>query len=407
MWVPRVILFIPWVGYEFLVRRPVGWVVRKLEHSRTPRAIFRALFMGIPTGPGITPLAYYDFGFQPSLGVRLLWEVNFLGQGSKLTVKMATWGRNWLRVDFQERAPLLPTLDLVIDSEWWRRPDRVFYGLGSRSRDEHRGRFREDLFNVQAMLDWNAFRATRIKFYGGVRHRDFQRSRCCDDISVDERVARGDIEALPPGYERGYGIARTGVAFDLDTRLGGRGTGSAFRAEGHVEYAFDSGHRDTRWWRWGGGVGGVLHLDNINEKVLSLWVKALFLEPGGDSDDPGGEVEVPFTEMVRVGGTRNLRGFPSGRMVDSSGLFATLSYRWPLAAWIDATLYLGTGNVFGENLAGFKPSLLRGSFGLGFSLAGLSAGRWAQIWTAVGTEPWDEGFEVTSFRLVLGWSYAP
>jgi outer membrane protein assembly factor BamA len=96
---------------------------------------------------------------------------------------------------------------------------------------------------------------------------------------------------------------------------------------------------------------------------------------------------VPFLELASVGGSRDLRGFGSGRGRDLSAAALTLDYQWPLAAWLDATLYLGVGNVFGENLSGLYAGALRASAGLGLGLAGLDDERHVELWAATRTHP--------------------
>ncbi len=397
LWVPRVVLFLPWAIYEFGLRRPIGWTVTKAEQSRGARRVFRKFFLGKGTGPFITPIAYYDFGFQPSVGLRLLWSTGFLGHGSGLYVKLATWGRDWLRADFQEKVPLGGRTRAIIDAEFWRKPDRLFFGLGPSSSEEG-GRYRADAVNVNLAVDTRLVRQLHVAPYAGLRSREFDADGCCNE-TLAERVAAGDIEALPPGFD-GYLIAATGVELRADPRAGGRGSGSAVLAELSLEHAAEVADPARRWWRYGGRLGGVVHLDDIDEKVIDGWI---FLEFA----DPVGATEIPFSELAGLGGSHDLRGFPSGRLVDRSAVAATLRYRWPLAAWLDTTLYLGAGNVFGRHLDGFAPGLLRGSAGLGLSLAGLWETRAVQLWTAIGTETWDDGFAPSSFRLVLGWAHEP
>ncbi len=400
LWVPRAVLFIPWVGYEYLIRRPIGWTVSRLERSRTGRRIFRTIFPARKgTGPLVVPIGYYDFGFQPSVGLRLLWESAFIGPGSGISVKLATWGRDWLRADFQEKIPVGAHARLVLDAEGLRRPDYVFYGLGPRAPGSAKGRYRSDRVESALTLDWRPWASSHLGLFGGLRQRSFADSSCCG-ASVEDRVASGLIDELPPGYARGYGLARTGIRLAFDPRPRGRGSGSAVLARVELEHDLGLGDAGSRWWKWSASVGGVLHLDDVNEKVVALSLRAEFADPVGDT-------EIPFTELAHLGGSRNLRGFPSGRLADRSAASATVQYRWPLAAWLDSTVYVGAGNVFGAHLSGFRPELLRGSFGLGLSLAGLSRRRSVQLWSAIGTEPWDEGFSVDSFRLVLGWAHAP
>jgi len=397
LWVPRAALFLPWVVYEYAVRRPVGWAVVAGERAKGVRKMFRFLFLGKGTGPAYFPIAYYDFGFQPSVGARILWHSGFLGPGSGLSLKLATWGPSWLRADFQEKIPVGDASRVIVDAEFWRRPDRVHFGIGPRS-SEDGGRYRSDIVNARLTFDRRVARQIHVAPFVLLRWHEFDADGCCGATLAD-LVASGEIASLPAGFD-GYNAGVTGVKVSFDPRAGGRGTGSAVLAKLNVEHAVDPSHPDTRWWHYGGSLGGVVHLDDVDEKVIDAAVIV-------DFADPVGESEIPFTELAGLGGSKNLRGFPSGRLVDRSAIAAMVRYRWPLAAWLDGTLYAGTGNVFGEHLDGLDVSLLRGSFGLGVSLTGLWETRAVQLWSAIGTETWEDGFSPSSFRLVLGWAHEP
>jgi hypothetical protein len=57
--------------------------------------------------------------------------------------------------------------------------------------------------------------------------------------------------------------------------------------------------------------------------------------------------------------------------------------------------------VFGPHLEGFRPELLRSSFGIGIDSAG-SGDQPFEILLAFGTAPFNEGGRVESVRFVLG-----
>ncbi|MEM9487572.1 MAG: hypothetical protein AAGC55_00440 [Myxococcota bacterium] len=397
--VPRAALWVPRLAVSYGLRRPIGWLLRTGERSRPLRRLIQRLRLPSSASFSVKPTAFYDFGFKPSVGVRFRWTRRFLRPGSKFLIKLATWGRNWLRIDFQEIMPLTSRFTLTIDADFWRRPDRVFHGFGPRAPQDVEGLFRYDRHKAQVTGQLRLAASSFGALYTGVRRRDFQGSNWRQRVSIDERVANGELAALPPGYESGYGIAATGARVDLDSRADGSGSGSGLVGEAYVEYAFDLGRPEQRWWRWGASAGAVLHLDRVAEKVVGLYVNAHFADPVNGS-------EIPFTEMVRLGGSRSMRGFKRGRLVDYSSAYALLNYRWPVASMIDATVYTGAGNVFGRRLSEFRPGLIRGMLGVGLSLVGNSKKRNAHVWTAFGTDPWDEGFAPSSFRVALSWQYA-
>jgi outer membrane protein assembly factor BamA len=121
-----------------------------------------------------------------------------------------------------------------------------------------------------------------------------------------------------------------------------------------------------------------------------------------DFADPiGGDREVPFTELASLGGGRPLRGFLEGRMRDRSATALQLEYQYPIWVWLDGALHYSVGNVFGPWLEGFEVERLKSSFGMGLRSAG-SRDHVFEVLVAFGTERFESGGEIESFRLVVG-----
>jgi hypothetical protein len=78
-----------------------------------------------------------------------------------------------------------------------------------------------------------------------------------------------------------------------------------------------------------------------------------------------------------------------------------MQYEWPIWIWMAGTLQVATGNVFGERLEDFETKLLRLSSAVGLRSIG-SSDHYLEILTGIGTETYEEGWDVSSFRLVVG-----
>jgi hypothetical protein len=117
--------------------------------------------------------------------------------------------------------------------------------------------------------------------------------------------------------------------------------------------------------------------------------------------DPVGDAEVPFTELVTLGGTEPMRGFFPGRLTGQSGVVADLAYRWPIWIWLDGAMHAEVGNVFGEHLGGFAFKKLRWSGSIGIESSGVSDNP-LQIMIGTGSETFESGGKIDSFRFVLG-----
>lgn len=391
----RVLLFIPRVVVDYGVRWPVGYVVRNVEHSRGARAAFRYVFLQPPAPTmAIFPIAFYDFGFQSSVGVRMVWTNGFLTPGSKVSIKLGTGGRDWWRADtnITVAAPygLRPGIDFAIRN----RPDQQFFGLGPRTPQSALARYAHSRASVGVHVGW-----PQLQLFVASVTSAASTSHFSDDASIEDQVAAGRIAELPAGYHEILATRRVGARLALDTRWNRPSDGppaSGARLDATLERVRD-GERGS-WTHLDATLGGALVLDAIGEHKLDLRARVELVSSAAG-------VTVPFLELPSIGGSRDLRGFGSGRGRDLSAAALTLDYQWPLAAWLDATIYLGVGNVFGENLSGLYAGALRASAGFGLGLAGLDDERQIELWAATGTDPLDEGLDATVFRLVLGYTH--
>jgi hypothetical protein len=398
-WVPRVVLYPAYLVWSYGIRWPIGKLVAYTEHARTPRAVFRYVFLGpVTPTPSIFPVVLYDFGFQPSVGVRLLWRNGFFRPGSKLSIKLATGGRDWLRLDYLQRHQVADAWRVVGEASYSTRPDHVFYGLGPDTPLSARARFRMDRLQARVGGEWKPDARLALRVSLALRRVEYGAGDFGGDPTIDEQVAAGAIAELPAAYRDGFSHVRSVGSLHFDSRAGGRGSGTGVLLDLVGEENLSLTTSGLRWRELRGHARFVLHLDDVAEKVMQLGVRAQLV------DGEGGEV--PFTELASIGGSIDLRGFPSGRLYDHSGVAAVFDYRWPLSAWLDAHLNLAAGNVFGARFAGLAPGRLRGSFGLGLALAGLSAERAVELWTALGTTPIDDDFDVEGYRVTLGYTYA-
>lgn len=391
----RVLLFPVRLVVDYGVRWPLGYAIRTVEHSRTARAAFRYVFLQPPAPTmSIFPIAFYDFGFQSSIGVRMVWTNGFLTPGSKVSIKLGSGGRDWWRADTSLSVAAPWGLRVGADFGVRNRPDQQFFGLGPRAPQNALARYAHSRAAVAVHAGWPQLHGFVASVTSAASTSHFS-----DDRSIEDQVAAGRIAALPPGYHEILATRRAGVRLALDSRGDRRDDAppqSGVRLDALVERVRDD--EIGSWTHLDATLGAALIVDPVGEYKLDLRARFELIESERD-------VAVPFLELAGVGGSRDLRGFASGRGRDRSAVALTLDYQWPLAAWLDATAYVGVGNVFGEHLSGFHAGALRASFGFGLGLAGLTGERQIELWAATGTPPLDEDFEATSFRLVLGYSH--
>ena len=91
---------------EYVIRRPLGAL---LVGRRALQPAHASLYDFFAFGPdhkaGFAPIAFVDFGFNPSVGVYAFWDDAFV-KGNDLSVHGSTWGADWLAGSLTERIHL-------------------------------------------------------------------------------------------------------------------------------------------------------------------------------------------------------------------------------------------------------------------------------------------------------------
>ena len=396
LWIPRGVLFPVRLVVDYGVRRPFGFVVRKAEHSKGFRRFLADFFREVENAnPLIFPVVLVDFGFQPSVGARVLWRRGYLVPKSDVTLRAGTGGTDWWRADvgIKTKVDALRSTVLVGANN---RPDYVFYGIGRDAPPDAKARYAARKLFARGSIGGAMKGIGEALLHFGVADNELTSSTYNGDASIEEQVGAGRIAELPVGYESDYRTARIGARITLDTRFDGKRARSGARFDGSVERVFDL-TQETTWTRLELMIGGGLLLDRVAERKLDVRLGVEIVEPDHDT------TAIPFLELATISGAPWLRGLPQGRLYGASAAAFLVDYHWPIAAWLDAHAHLGAGNVFDSELGGFALRHLRGSFGGALTIAGLSE-RQIGMSLHFGTEPLGDGVDVTSTRFILEYS---
>ena len=392
LWVPRVLFSPVYFVTEFLIRRPLGALIAGAERAGLPETLYNFFFFGPDHRAGFAPLVFADFGFNPSVGIFAFWDDAF-ARGNDLRFHGSIWTSDWIAGDVTDKIHLGGKDTLSLDALGVRRPDKVFYGVGPRTLESSQSRFGEDKLQGSATFDFRLWRSSRIETGVGIRSASFYPGHFGNDPSVEFSAARG-VFPLPDGFLRGYTEEYNQLLAALDTRRERPADGSGVRIEFEAEQGSDVRQSPASGWiRYGGSAGAFYDLDG-RHRVLSISATTVFA-------DPIGKEPVPFTELVSLGGDGPMRGFYPGRLVGQSAAVATVHYRWPIWVWLDGSIQAAVGNVFDEHLDEFKPSLLRFSSAIGIESVGTPDNS-IEVLFGIGTETFEHGGQVDSFRLVLG-----
>jgi hypothetical protein len=392
LWIPRIILSPLYFVSEYIIRRPLGWLITTAEQKQWPAAIANFFTFGPDKQAGVYPTFFLDLGFRPSVGIYAFWN-DLLGKGNHLRLHFSTFGPDWLQGSVADKIPVGKDAFFDLRLEGTHRPDFLFYGLGPRSLNGDWSRYGIDKLQAKPVFEALWWRGSRVTVEGGVRYVDFRDDTCCGDPSLQTQLNRGVFATPPPGYVEGYTATFARGEFTVDTREARPASQTGMRLEVEVEQGSNVRHSTDNWIRYGGSVGGFL--DVHNNRTVSLSVTTLFVDP------LTANATIPFTEQVVLGGSGPMRGFLYGRLIDRSAAIATLKYRWPIWVLFDGSIQGALGNVFGPQLQDFDPKLLRVSANIGIETVG-TADNTFEILFGLGTETIDHGANVNAFRFLFG-----
>jgi hypothetical protein len=405
LWVPRVIFSPIYLTTEYVIRRPLGAAVSAAERSNVPQVLYDFFVFGPDHKAGVLPTLYLDFGFSPSVGLFAFWnDAGF--KGNSLSAHFSIWTDDWIAGSVGESVRFNKVDTVSVKLAAIRRPDRSYFGPGPNSLQSDLSRYGETRLEGSAAFDVALWRSSQIEVGSGFRSVDLYHSSYDGDPSVNDQAAAG-VYPLPSGFGRGYSEEFNHALIALDTRKP-KGSKSGVRLEAQAEQGSDVRASPGAGWLRYQGTAGVFYDLNGRGRVLSLNATALFADPL----ESGGAI--PFTELVMLGGNAPILsalatgaglmpGLYTGRLVDRSAAVATLQYRWPIWAYLDGTLQVATGNVFGEHLDELKPSLLRFSGAIGIESNALSDST-LHLLVGIGSETFDHGGQIDSLRLAFGTS---
>jgi hypothetical protein len=396
IWIPRVILLPAYLVTEYVVRAPVSAVATSAEKDKWPNSVYDFFAFGPDHKIGVFPTFLIDFGFRPSIGAHFFWDDLFVA-GNDFTTDAAWGGSNWITLAMGDRYRFSPDSSIAVAARWNRRPDSLYFGIGSSVPKSNESRWGSDLVEGSVTYSQVVRRVLRLDTKARLYRTIFRDYSCCGDPTIPQAVEAG-LYPEPPGFGENTTAAELGFTAVLDTRSA-VGNRSGVRVGLSVAPAVDVTRGwDRSWIRYGAGIEGSWDVTGTG-RVLSLGVLALF-------SDPMGSQPVPFYELVTVGGADPFTGFLRGRLRDASAIGAELSWRWPVYTYLDGVAAVGFGNVFQKHLSSFRWDLLRLNAELGLRTAAALGASQFQLVFGMGTEPFNQGLTVTSFTFAFGVTYA-
>jgi hypothetical protein len=393
LWVPRILLFPAYVVAEYLVRRPLAFLVSGAEEKEIPERVVNFFTFGPGDNVTLAPSFSFDFGFRPNIGLYFRYK-ELRREDFSLRAGAAFGGDDWISGSVGFRvAPKNGDTEFEISANAQRRPDWLFFGLGSNVSQDNRSRYDWVSYSGTASFKQRLVRQSSFSVGLSIIDRQFGDDIIGGDYSVEERAAAGQIE-LPPGYVGGYSIVQQTGELVLDSRRARPAPGSGFRFAAQYELGFDlqDGPQRNLWVTWATSLGAYLDLSQ-HQHVVSLTISLISAEALSG--------HVPFRELPNLSGSGPMRGYVNRYLAGSSGASILLRYDWPVWMWLDGTIQVAVGNVYDGRFAGLSPANTRLSAGIGLAAVN-QRDHFFEFLIGFGTETFENGGQVESFRFLFG-----
>ncbi len=392
VWVPRIALFPLYVVSDFVVRRPLGALTVAVEGADTAGVHADEFGFGTGKRSGIVPTALVDTDFRANVGVYFYYD-RFLVKSNGVRVQASFGGTDWLRLTVGDHLALGKRSSVELRATGTRRPDFLFHGIGPHSLAADRSRYASDGLDGVASFATTLAHGVEARTHLDLSTVQFRSRTCCGDPSLSSLALRGRFP-LPYGFAAGYTAFRAGEQLVYDSRAPTAPHDSGVRLEGGFDYASDLRTPGASGWlRYGASARGFVNLAG-QERVLSLEGTLRFADPVGGRD-------IPFTELVELGGSGPMSGFHEGRLLGRSAAALTLEYQYPIWAFLGSSLQVSVGNVFDAHLADFAARELRVAFAAGIHTVGNGTQSFNLLFGG-GTETFAQGGHVRELRASVG-----
>ncbi len=388
LWIPRVAFAPLYFINEYVLRRPIGALVRISERDHWVEAVTDVFTFGPEDQFLLVPTALVDFGLQPSVGLYFSGE-NVFASGNQVRIHGSTGGTDWLSLTVLDRYVWnRKRTYLAARFEFLRRPDFLFLGIGPTVTEATRARYGLQRIDAAPAFKHKFGLESWITLAAGVRTISY-RPGCCADPSLSTLVADQTVP-MPPGLGMPYTALYQRAELVVDSRAPVPAPGSGGYLRVHGETDFDTTN-DRSWIGYGITVGGAADLTG-HQRSVKLQAAVDFVDPIRG--------EVPFNELAQLGSDL-MPGFLPGWMNGRSTFATQIAYTWPIWTELDGELRFSAGNAFGTHLDGLTTRKFRLSGDVGMRTAGFrDAG--LEVLFGLGTETIEDGAGITSVRVAIG-----
>jgi hypothetical protein len=359
--VPRLVLAVP-----RLVVRGLGAVAKPVMEWNEREHAYQHVLAALTAKDGregVRPVFHYELAFRPSAGI--VYFNHRLPHGTQASVSTEIGGLETFIQNARVTVPLArERVTLAVEARYRRRDDELYTGIGMNA-ELPRARYAVDEADVESRVALRPRRALRLEVGADLGLRRFADGHAYDGDRpigevycvrlLDGRCRTGAIdEAQVPGFADGTQFARGRAALAVDSRQDEAGSG----------VMLDLGAAYTR------GLGrdraSYLRVHGHAGTALEIWRhRTLYVGLSADDLFAFGSAPIPFSELVVLGGSDDLRGFARGQFRGGAALRGSNEKIWPVWMWMDGSVFADYGGAFGPDFRGLSFADMRPDIGFG------------------------------------------
>lgn len=392
IWIPRAPLYPVHLVLNYGVRVPIVYLMTKAEEHKVFQRV-EDFFTFADGKAGFYPVALYDAGRGFWGGLNFFY--NDLGrEGHSLRATAGIGSNNWILIQAKDSWKIFDgdRGEITFSAAFHRNPTYAFTGLGPDTDIDDQSFFREEKIEGAVDLEVNLEGLNRFSMRA-----DFRRARLGDgrDPSLfDSGLDYSDAT----GFDEHFLLGGLEMRLALDSRhpKDEFTPGSGIRFESWGEYNYGPGDTRLSFFRYGVYPTVLWDITGVNH-VMKFGIFAEAVSKTGGED-------VPYNELVTLGGAKHMRGFLPGRFRGGSALVYSIEYSWPLLAFADMVLFSEVGNAYNGFYDDFSHDKMALDWG---TVLRSSFSREVVAWFGLGFgtnqfNRWDEGFRVDQVRVTFG-----
>lgn len=339
------------IGYHILAApsyvmhwasRPVGYVVKYAEDK------FPHWFEGERGPYGFLPLV--EIGGEEGIAAgALFYHDHLFFKDHRARAEILFGSQVYNEFDLQYQMPVkgIENSSITLDGKYENAPERSYYENNS---DEDLS-YASEFANIE--IEYRQKLNTWLQAEINVDYRDRTIKMSSYEDDLDER-----IPAMLLGNSK---LFSAGSNWIFNYKNGRKRTLSGTQYQVGASWTQSTTNAELKFLAYRGEVHHFVPVPILPE-TRRLGIKIQLRK-----QENIGSVDIPFYELATLGGTRDLRGFPSNRFRAEGTVLMTAEYRYPIWDFMDMVIFTDQGQPFNQ-YSDIALADFRSSYGFGFHL---------------------------------------